>query len=249
MSDHPPAARSTVRLRQVALCTDDIWREERRIVMDLGVAAVHRDPPNMFAMRNAVFAVGNTFLEVLQPESADAPTARFLARRGGPSGYMIILQVDDLAAARRRAESLDIRIVHHAPAARVHGVIAAALHLHPRDTGGAIISFDQMEPSDAWAWAGRSWRSHVHDDVVDGIVGVELTSAEPDRLAARLGRLVDRPVSADRIIELDQGLVAVVDGSTNEPDRISAIDMRTPDASLVGSTYVVAGTAIRLVEA
>jgi hypothetical protein len=72
-----------MRIRQVALCTDDIWREEQLIVAELGVAAVHRDPPNVFEMRNTVFAVADTFLEVLQPESPSAPSARFLERRGG----------------------------------------------------------------------------------------------------------------------------------------------------------------------
>ena len=52
-----------IRIRQVALCTDDIWREEQAIVSTLGLAGVHRDPPNVFEMRNVVFAAGDTFLE------------------------------------------------------------------------------------------------------------------------------------------------------------------------------------------
>jgi len=247
MSTDPPIDRSPVRIRQIALCTDDIWREEQHIVAELGVAAVHRDPPNVFEMRNSVFAVGDTFLEVLQPESDDAPSARFLTRRGGPGGYMLIMQVDDLAAVRARVEALDIRVVHDAEPAQVHGVSAAALHLHPADTGGAIMSFDQMDPTDGWAWAGRSWRSHVHTDVVASIVGAELTAGDPDRLAARFGQLVGRPVAADRSIELDGGRVSVVRGPTGEPDRLSAIEMRATDAARVGTTHVIAGTEIVLV--
>lgn len=240
--------RRPVRIRQVALCTDDIWREELHIVADLGVAAVHRDPPNLFEMRNAVFAVGDTFLEVLQPESDDAPSARYLARRGGPGGYMLIMQVDDLAAVRARVEALGIRIVHDAAPERVHGVDAAALHLHPGDTGGTIMSFDRMDPDEDWAWAGRSWRSHVHTDVVEAIVGVELASSDPSALAERFARLVDRPVSHDRIIELDDSRVSVVEGKPGEPDRLSAIEMRSSDPGRVGATHVVAGTEIRLVD-
>ena len=65
MEDQLPPGASSIRIRQVALCTDDIWREEQRLVSELGIAAVHRDPPNVFRMRNAVFAVGDTLLEVL----------------------------------------------------------------------------------------------------------------------------------------------------------------------------------------
>ena len=158
MNNQRLARPTSVRIRQVALCTDDIWREEQRIVAELGVAAVHRDPPNLFKMRNSVFVVGDTFLEVLQPESDDAPAARFLSRRGDPGGYMLIMQVDDLAAVRARVAALEIRVVHDATPERVHGVDAAALHLHPGDTGGAIMSFDQMDPADGWAWAGRTRR-------------------------------------------------------------------------------------------
>jgi hypothetical protein len=198
-------------------------------------------------MRNSVFAVGDTFVEVLQPESDDAPSARFLARRGGPGGYMLIVQVDDLAAVRKRVDALGIRIVHDAEPAHVHGVIASALHLHPVDTGGAIMSFDQMDPADGWAWAGRSWRSHVHTDVVAAIVGVEFTSGDPGALAERFGRLVDRAVSADRVIELDGGRVTVVAGRPDEPDRLSAIEMRTGDPARIDTTHLVARTEIRLV--
>lgn len=248
MNNQRLAGPTSVRIRQVALCTDDIWREEQRIVADLGVAAVHRDPPNPFKMRNSVFVVGDTFLEVLQPESDDAPSARFLARRDGPGGYMLIMQVDDLAAVRTRVAALGIRVVHDATPERVHGVNAAALHLHPGDTGGAIMSFDQMDPRDDWAWAGRSWRGHMHTDVVEAIVGVELTSADPDRLAHRFGRLVDRPVSAGGVIELDASRVSIVRGPSDEPDRLSAIEMRTRDRAGIGTTHVIAGTQIRLIE-
>lgn len=236
-----------MRIRQVALCTDDIWREERKLVAELGIAAVHRDPPNVFEMRNAVFAVGDTFLEVLQPDTDTAPSARFLERRGGPGGYMLILQVDDLDAARQRADELGIRVVYDQAPTSVHGVEAAAIHLHPADTGGAIMSFDRMAPRDEWAWAGRGWRRHLHRDVVDGIVGVELSSADPDALADRFGRLVGRPVDDDRTIQLDDGRVTIVGGDVGEPDRLTAVEVRTPDATHVGATHLVAGTEIRLV--
>jgi len=161
---------------------------------------------------------------------------------------MLIMQVGDLVPVRERVEQLEIRVVHDAPPERVHGVTAAAIHLHPGDTGGAIMSFDEMDPNDGWAWAGRSWRRHVHNDVVDHIVGVEFTSADPHRLAERFGRLVDRPTTVDLTVELDSGRVTVVGGPAGRPDRLSAIELRTADEALVGTTLNIAGTDIRLVE-
>ncbi len=240
-----------IRIRQVALCADDVWREEQAIVSTLGVAGVHRDPPNVFEMRNVVFAVGDTFLEVLQPTSDAAPSARFLARRGGPGGYMLILQVDDLAGARARVESLGIRIVYDEPPAPHHGVEAEAIHLHPADTGGCIMSLDRMDPVDGWAWAGRAWHGHVHTDVVERIVGVELTSSDPGAVATRFSSLVDAPSSVDAAgtwsVELDDGTVRVVGSDGPGPDRLSAVEMRATDRSDVGAIHVIAGTEIRLV--
>lgn len=240
-----------IRIRQVALCTDDIWREEQVIVSTLGVAGVHRDPPNVFEMRNVVFAVGDTFLEVLQPTTDTAPSAKFLSKRGGPGGYMLILQVDDLDSARSRVEDLGIRIVYDEPPAKHHGVEAAAIHLHPADTGGAIMSLDRMDPVDGWAWAGRAWQGHVHADVVERVVGVELRSADVEALATRFSALVDRPCSIDDegewTIGLDDSVVRVVTGPPGERDQLTAVEMLASDRSSVGDVRTIAGTEIRFV--
>ena len=159
---------------------------------------------------------------------------------------MLILQVGDLAAARARVDELGIRVVHEVTPARHHGVEASALHLHPADTGGAIISLDQMRPDDGWAWAGRAWRGHVHTDVVAAIVGVELQSADPAGLAARLGRLFDRDVS-DGTIELDASLVRVVPGELGAPDQLTAVELRATAAERRGKSITIAGTELRFV--
>lgn len=240
-----------IRIRQVALCTDDVWREEQAIVSKLGVAGVHRDPPNVFAMRNVVFAVGDTFLEILQPTADSTPSAKFLARRGGPGGYMLIMQVDDLVAARARVDHLGIRIVYTEPPARRHGVEAEAIHLHPSDTGGAIMSFDRMDPADGWAWAGRAWEGHVHTEMVERIVAVELRSTDAEALATRFAALVDRPCSIDAAgawsIELDDSTVYVVANRADGSDQLGAVEMRATDRADVGTVHVIAGTEIRLV--
>lgn len=240
-----------IRIRQVALCTDDIWREEQSIVSTLGVAGVHRDPPNVFEMRNVVFAVGDTFLEVLQPTTDSAPSATFLSKRGGPGGYMLILQVADLDAARARVAEQGIRIVYDEPPASHHGVEAAAIHLHPADTGGALVSLDRMDPSDGWAWAGRAWKGHVHTDVVERIVGVELRTDDVEALATRFAALVDRPCSigeaGEWTVGLDDGIVRIVAGPSGAPDQLTAVEMLATDRSAVGTVHVIAGTEIRLV--
>ena len=64
-----------------------------------------------FGLTNAVFAVGDTFVEVVAPAQPDTTADRYLTRRGGDGGYMAIFQVPDLAAARRRvADHIEVSL-------------------------------------------------------------------------------------------------------------------------------------------
>ena len=49
-----------------------------------------------YGVRNAVFPIGDTFLEVVSPKQPGTTAERLLQKRGGDGGYMVILQVDDL---------------------------------------------------------------------------------------------------------------------------------------------------------
>ena len=187
-------------------------------------------------MRNSVFAIGDTFLEVLQPDAEDAPSARFLDRHDGPGGYMLILQVDDLEV-RRRVDALGVRVVHDERPTRVHGVTASAIHLHPADTGGTLISFDQMDPADGWGRAGRAWKRHVHTDIVDAIVGVELRSNDPDRLAERFAGLVDRPRSNPTSGRARRRTCDVRRRVAGGADVLSAVDVRATSTTGRHRTY------------
>ena len=62
----------------------------------------HDPGVGQFGLTNAVFAVGDTFVEVVAPARPGTTAGRYLERRGGDGGYMAIFQVRDLAAARRR---------------------------------------------------------------------------------------------------------------------------------------------------
>jgi hypothetical protein len=128
-------------------------------------------------------------------------------------------------------------------------VETAALHLHPADTGGALVSFDQMGPPDGWAWAGRSWRQHRHQDIIANIVGVELTSSNPDALLTRISKLVDRPMGPNRSIHLDAGRITIALGPAEQPDQLTAVEMAATNLVDVGRSVRVAGTDIRFVDA
>lgn len=194
-----------------------VARDLERTIADvqavLGIAVAFRDPGvALFGLANAVFPIGDTFLEVVSPVKPDASAARLLAKRGEDTGYMVIVQTDDLASARARMAREQVRIVFEHAHAAGH---TETIHLHPRDTGGAILSLDASNPPESWDWAGPDWERHVHTSVVTSIAGATLASEAPAALASRWASILDRPASA-----LGGDLFAIaLDGATLRFER------------------------------
>ena len=142
------------RLRQVALVARDCGQVAGELRRAFGWPPPFHDPGvGRFGLANAVFAVGDTFVEVVAPAQPNTTAGRYLKRRGGNGGYMAIFQVRDLAAARRRVAGLGMRVVWTVDLPDI-----AATHLHPRDVPGAIVSLDWAAPEESWRWAGpRGW--------------------------------------------------------------------------------------------
>ena len=217
-----------MRLRQIAL----VARDRDPVVADLcavlGIEVGFVDPGvASFGLHNAVLPIGDTFLEVVSPVHENTTAGRLLDRRGGDGGYMVIVQTDDLEADRRRMAERSVRIVWE-----VNLDDAAAIHLHPRDVGAAILSFDHMDPPESWRWAGPSWKSAVRTEVTQAIVGAELQSPDPERLAARWSEVIDRPLERageELWIRLDSGTLRFVAETDGRGEGVSGIDLRVVD--------------------
>src|SRR4051794_8153215 len=99
----------SVRLRQAVIAAAELAPVADKLRDELGLGEPFADPGvGFFGLHNAVFALGDQFLEVIAPQQADTAVDRWLARHGGDGGYMLIFQVDDIAgarAARRRSGS------------------------------------------------------------------------------------------------------------------------------------------------
>src|SRR5205085_4384730 len=101
-----------MRLRQVVLAAADLTKTRTLVEDELGLPHVWADPGvGVFGLRNALYAIGDSFLEVVSPIRDDAPVRRFLNRAGGDAGYMAIVQTTDpLDEVRARADALPIRV-------------------------------------------------------------------------------------------------------------------------------------------
>jgi hypothetical protein len=170
------------RLRQVALVAHDCGQVAGELREAFGWGEPFHDPGvGRFGLTNAVFAAGDTFVEVVAPVRAGTTAGRYLERRGGDGGYMAIFQVPDLAAARARLPGLGVRVVWTADLPDIAGT-----HLHPKDVPGAIVSLDWAEPAGSWRWAGPAWTGRVPEHPGGGgVTGVTIEVADPAAAAAR----------------------------------------------------------------
>ena len=180
-----------MRLRQAVLAARDL-EGTKELLESHGLREPFRDPGvKEFGLDNAVYPVGDTFLEVVSPIQDDTTAGRFLDRAGrDPAGYMVIVQVDDLDDIRSRAERLRIRTVWSIDLDDIR-----ASHLHPKDVG-AILSIDQPTDPSSWRWGGPGWQ----DRAAAGRVRSVTVGADGELWSGLLNRRV-----VDGVMALDDG--------------------------------------------
>jgi hypothetical protein len=222
--------RGVLRFRQAVIAARDLDAAVAELRAALPLEEPYADPGvSLFGLRNAVMALGDTFVEVVSPIQAGTAAGRFLDRRGdGP--YMAMFQTDDLPALRERADAAGVREVW---AVLLEDI--AAVHLHPGDIGGAIVSLDQPAPPESWRWAGPEWTGGAPLETGPGeTTGLTLAAADPDDLA-------ERWTSVLGTLELDRGRVDVQSG---DADGIAAFHVTLPDGApaeiaAAGTRFVV----------
>lgn len=220
-----------MRLRQIALVGQDLDAAKAAVVDILGLGPDYLDPGvAKYGLKNAVWPIGDTFLEVVSPQQDGTTAGRLLEKRGGDGGYMVILQCEDLAAARARSAAAGVRVVDQFDGDGVHFT-----HLHPKDVGAAILSIDAMVPPSRWQWGGPDWEKNVRTEVVTGIVGAELQGADPEALADRWSEVLGithGDVSTGYAIPLEGGELRFVQAVDGRGDGLRAFDVaaRDPEA-------------------
>lgn len=218
-------------LRQVALVAAELEPVRTQVFRLLGIDADFADPGvGEFGLHNSVMVLGDTFLEIVAPTAPGTTAGRLLERRQGDGGYMVLVQVRDAEAYAVSTEKLGIRKVW-----TINRPEAIAFHVHPKDIGAAIVSFDQMIPDDEWLWAGPDWRERRARHV-GPITAVDVQGSDPEALARRWAAAFDRPVALDGdsyVIELDTGVVNVREATDGRGDGVAGVEFETLDAGAV----------------
>lgn len=218
-------------LKQVALVASELDPVRQMIFDLLGLTDDFADPGLVeFGLRNSVMTIGDTFLEVVSPNQPDTTAGRLLDRRGGDGGYMVLAQTKDLKAVSARIEALGIRKVWQVEREEV-----SAFHVHPRDIGAAIVSFDEMRPFDEWVWAGPGWRDRSARFVA-GISGVDIQAIEPEQIANRWGEAFNceiREAGTKLVLQLENGVVNFEAATDGRGDGVCGLQFEVLDGTAI----------------
>jgi hypothetical protein len=171
------------------LAARDLGAARERLESQLELGEPFADPDvSYFGLNNAVYAIGDTFLEVVSPAQPDTAAGRQLDRHGDECGYMVMFQVDDLDAARERASAAGVREVFSVEFDEIREV-----HLHPADIGGAIVALSEPSPPESWKWGGPGWDRRA---AAGQIAGIRVAVPEPDVVRRRWEAVLGEPLDA-----------------------------------------------------
>jgi hypothetical protein len=252
-----------LRLKQICLVAADLDPVEEDLKAILGLEVAYSDQGlSQFGLKNIMLPIGNSFLEVVTPIEENTTAGRFLERRGGDGGYMVIMQCGDIGAVKERAEQLGIRIVWEDASEETAGI-----QLHPKDLPGALVDIrwnpGDQDPAGPWAPAGPDWQRALRTDVVCSLVAAEIQCDDPDDLAARWSEVTERPVSRDGDdkpeIRLDDGNIRFTRATDGRGIGLGGIDVEVVDreqllaaaeargCKVSDGEVMICGTRIRLV--
>jgi hypothetical protein len=139
---------------------------------------------------------------------------------------MVIIQVDDYDEAKNNVKENNITVVWESehPEAR-------AIHLHPKQMGGAIVSLDWMNPKESWKWAGPSWGDFVNTSTVQRFVGVEIQSNDPEDMKDKWQSVLKMPSErvSDNQINLDNTWIRFIEDLDGRGAGVSSFCIEAND--------------------
>lgn len=226
-----------MRLRQVAFVAKDLEPVAADLHAVFGLNIAYRDPGvGVFGLVNAVMPVGGDFLEIVQPVKDDASALRYLHRRGGDAGYMLIFQAPNAREHRERLAARGIRNI-----AELNTKKYTFTHFHPGDFNGVLTSIDTQgdggdwnAPMGVWSPAGPDWKSALAPSGILGIAGASVQARDPGAAAARWSDLFETPLDGSgHGLLFDGATVRFVEPRDADGTGIVGLDIAVTDPAAV----------------
>jgi hypothetical protein len=219
----------SARLRQFTFATSDLDRASRALEKGLGLGQVFHDPQVVsLQLRNALYTIGDQFLEIIEPTSPDHGILRQLDRLGGEfCGYLLLAQVDDIARTRLLADDLGLRRLFE-----VNLPAIAGMQLHPAALGGSMLECHTPNPPTSWEWAGPGWQDRPALGVTR-VAGARVACGDPAATSTRWATLLEADKAGECRLDLGDTSLEFVSRPEGQPDHLMSIDLVTADGNEV----------------
>jgi len=102
-----------------------------------GMTVVHRETMERDGVREALLAIGESYIQLLEPLSEESPVARWMRRNGGPGVHHVGYGVADVAQTFEALKSRGVRVVDDHPRRGSRGCTIA--FVHPRAAMGVLV--------------------------------------------------------------------------------------------------------------
>ncbi len=253
-----------IHLRQIALVAHNL----SQAIGDLNaVFGIHNsyvdDGVAQWGLENTLLAVGTDFIEVVAPTKSGTSAGRYLDRRKGDGGYMVICQADSAATqadVMARAEQAKVRVAFEREAPEWHIV-----QFHPGDMRASFLEVDSDQVNDFvgnWHPAGGlGWEGTVDTSTTLGFAGVELQGPDPIALAQHWSEVMGikaEALDAQPFIPLANAKIRFVKDTDGRGPGLSGVDLKVQNVEAVlqsakarscatqGNTVEICGTRFYL---
>jgi hypothetical protein len=237
-----------MRLRQIALIAHQVAPLAASLGKVFGLRSAFSDPAvGVFGLSNVVMPVGGEFLEVLEALRPDTAGGRYLVRRGGDAGYMVILQDQEAHDHRARLVAAGVRVIAASGPDRYRFT-----HFHPADCAGVLLSIDSVfgedwrDPLCDWPPAGPHWPA-AQSQVSLGIPSVTIQARDPQGGAALWSRLLEQPCQQEGdtfTLCLEPGVIRFVPPVDKDGTGIVAMEIKVIDPAAAVQRARAAGLPI-----
>ena len=134
------------RVDHVALAVSNLNASIEHYQRVWGLTLAHREVVAEQGVEEAMFRLGDTYLQLVAPLSADTPVGRFIARRG-EGLHHIAYEVEGIEAALASAREHELVLVDQEPRRGSRNTRVA--FVHPRTNHGVLVELVEIPPDPA----------------------------------------------------------------------------------------------------
>jgi methylmalonyl-CoA/ethylmalonyl-CoA epimerase len=120
----------------VGIAVSDLGEAVERYRRTFGLEPVHRERMDDQGVEEVLFAVGESFVQLLGALGPDTPVGRFLGKRG-PGLHHVGYRVASVADALEHLRAEGVGLIDEAPRPGSRGTTIA--FVQPKDTGGVLV--------------------------------------------------------------------------------------------------------------